>query len=426
MNRVFRRRNLIAWLIVVSAFSGCGKSKQEASTNNETAKGAPADTTPVHRPSLNIVAHPPDAFYDPPANISSEHGALLKSEVVKNVILPPGMLAWRIQYTTTIDDKTPALGVAMVFAPKEMPVLPRPVIAWTHGTTGLMQKCMPSLFSAPSEGIAARDKIVGQGWVVVATDYSYTEKGGPHPYLMGEAEARSVLDAMRAVYHMPELTLDRRHAMVWGHSQGGHAALWSGIIAPRYAPDVKLAGVIAIAPVADPLHIIRMNPAVDKRLGPYIAMSYSRFYSDIKFEDAIRPAALEASRKIANLCGFIPPEDAHEIDALASSFEGGALAIDTNQALVARLEANAANGAIAAPLVIVQGLGDMVVPPAATNAYVDARCAAGQQIEYWTFSGLDHASIVAPESALTEPLFTWVQARLNDEPQQADCVKSNY
>lgn len=417
--------NFVACLVVIAAVS-CGQSKQQSPGDNTTTQSASADTTPAARPSLNIVARPPDAFYDPPANISSQPGALLRSEAIQNVILPQGMRAWRILYATTIDDKTPALAVAIVFAPREMPVLPRPVIAWTHGTTGLMQKCMPSLITAPSEGIPARDKIVGQGWVVVATDYSYTEKGGPHPFLIGEAEARSALDAVRAAYHMQELTLDRRHTMIWGHSQGGHAALWAGIIAPRYAPELKIAGVIAIAPAADPLNIIKMNPAVDKRLGPYIAMSYSRFYSDVKFEAALRPAALEASRKIVNLCGFIPPEDAQQIDALAESFEGGALAIDTNPALVARLEQNAANGAIAAPLVIVQGLADVVVPPAATDAYVAARCGAGQQVAYWTFTGLDHTSIVAPGSALTEVLFAWMQARLNDEPQPAGCSKEAF
>ena len=94
--------------------------------------------------------------------------------------------------------------------------------------------------------------------------------------------------------------------------------------------------------------------------------------------------------------------------------------------LAARLEQNAANCAIAAPLVVVQGLADVVVPPAATDAYVAARCAAGQQVTYWTFAGLDHTSIVAPGSALTEVLFAWMQARLNDEPQPAGCSKEAF
>src|SRR5207247_7197015 len=77
-------------------------------------------------------------------------GALLRSEPLKDVILPAGMRGWRILYATTVDDSTPATAVATVFAPTDPPAGPRPVIAWEHATTGLLQKCMPSLLSAPT------------------------------------------------------------------------------------------------------------------------------------------------------------------------------------------------------------------------------------------------------------------------------------
>jgi pimeloyl-ACP methyl ester carboxylesterase len=146
------------------------------------------------------------------------------------------------------------------------------------------------------------------GWVIVATDYSFTEKGGPHPYLIGEGEARAGLDSVRAARQMPELTLDTR-TVVWGHSQGGQSALWTGIVGPRYAPDVQVVGVAAIAPAANIANIMKINPPVDQRLGPYVALSYSHFYPDITFEQAVRPEALAAARQMVNLCGFLPPED---------------------------------------------------------------------------------------------------------------------
>jgi hypothetical protein len=68
-----------------------------------------------------------------------------------------------------VNDTTPATAVATVFAPVNPPAGPRPVIAWEHGGTGVLQKCMPSLFSAPR--IPALDRIVRAGWVIVATDY---------------------------------------------------------------------------------------------------------------------------------------------------------------------------------------------------------------------------------------------------------------
>jgi pimeloyl-ACP methyl ester carboxylesterase len=382
-------------------------------------------TPPSTEARPSITTHAPDAFYSPPANVPDRAGALLRVEPLKSVTLPPRMQGWRILYTTTINDSTPATAVATVFAPTEMPAGPRPVITWEHGTTGLLQKCMPSLVSAPTAGIPAQERIVAAGWVIVATDYSFAEKGGPHPYIVGEGEARAALDSVRAARQMRELKLDSR-TVVWGHSQGGHAALWTGIVGPRYAPDVEVVGVAAIAPAADIRNILAMNPAVDKRLGPYLARSYSRFYPDIMFDEAVRPEALAAAREIVNLCGVIPPEDSQRIAALAKSFDGPTLAMSTNQALVTRLEQNTANLPIDAPVLIVQGLTDYVVPPPATSAYVDERCAAGQRLEYWTFADRDHSTIVLRGTPLDEPLVAWTTARFVNEPPPNGCARKSY
>jgi len=350
---------------------------------------------------------------------------LLRSEPLKDVILPAGLHGWRILYATTVDDSTPATAVATVFAPTDPPAGPRPVIAWEHGTTGLLQNCMPSLLSASTKGILERDRIVRAGWVVVATDYSFAEKGGPHPYLIGEGEARAALDSVRAARQMHELTLDKR-MVVWGHSQGGHAALWTGIVGPRYAPDLEIVGVVAISPPTNIRNSLAMNVEVDKRFGPYLALSYSRFYPDITFEQALRPEALDAARQIVNLCNFLPPEDRERIEALAAKFDGPSLATSSNKALQARLEQNTPNGPIQAPVVIAQGLSDAVVPPSVTDAYVQERCVAGQPVEYWTFAGRDHLTIIQPGTPLEELLIRWTTARFANEPKATNCVYKSF
>src|SRR5438552_17053952 len=320
-----------AVLLVLFAEAGCNRS------NRASLESSTPSTPQAARAS--ITAHTPDTFYDPTSDAPRKPGALLRSEPLKDVILPAGVRGWRILYATTVDDSTPATAVATVFAPTEPPAGPRPVITWEHATTGLLQKCMPSLVSAPSAGIPGRDRIVMAGWVVVATDYSFAEKGGPHPYLIGEGEARAALDSVRAARQMSDLTLDER-MVVWGHSQGGHAALWTGMVGPRYAPDLEILGVAAIAPAANIKNILAMNVAVDKRFGPYLALAYSRFYPDIIFEQALRPEALDAARQIVNLCDFVPPKDPERIEALATTFDGPALATSSNKALQARLDQN--------------------------------------------------------------------------------------
>ena len=313
-----------AVLLVLLAGAGCNRPKRASSES-----GA-APTPQGVRPSITV--HTPDAFYDPPSDGPRKPGELLRSEPLKDVMLPAGVRGWRILYATAVDEHTPATAVATVFAPTDPPAGPRPVIAWEHATTGLLQKCMPSLLSASTKGIPWCNRIVMAGWVVVATDYSFAEKGGPHPYLIGEGEARAALDSVRAARQMSDLTLDKR-MVIWGYSQGAHAALWTGIVGPRYAPELEILGVAAIAPAANIKNILAMNFEVDKRFGPYLALSYSRFYPDITFEQALRPEALDAARQIVTLCDFVPPEDAERIEALAATFDGPALAMSSNKAL---------------------------------------------------------------------------------------------
>ena len=406
-----------AVMLVLLAGAGCNRPKRVSSESS----------TPPTRQEVrtSVTMQTPDAFYDPPPDVPCKPGALLRSEPLNDVILPPGVRGWRVLYATTVDDNTPATAVATLFAATDPPAGPRPVIAWEHATTGLLQKCMPSLLSAASKGIFERDRIVMSGWVVVATDYSFAEKGGPHPYLIGEAEARAALDSVRAARKISELMLDRR-MVVWGYSQGGHAALWTGIVGPRYAPDLEIRGVVAIAPAANIEKILDMNVEMDKLFGPYLAESYSRFYPDIKFEQAVRPEALDAARQIVNLCDFLPREDQERIAALAATFEGPALATSSNKMLQARLQQNTADRPIQAPVVIAQGLSDTVVSPSATDAYVEERCAAGQQLEYWTFAGRDHLTIIQSGTPLEDPLINWTTVRFAKEPRATGCVRKSF
>jgi pimeloyl-ACP methyl ester carboxylesterase len=406
-----------AVLLVLLAGAGCNRPKP---ASPESSAGS---TPQAFRAS--ITAHAPDAFYDPPSDEPRKPGELLRSEPLKDVILPAGVRGWRILYATSVNDNTPATAVATVFAPTDPPAGPRPVIAWEHGTTGLLQKCMPSLLSFSTKGIPERDRIVRAGWVVVETDYSFAEKGGPHPYMIGEGEARATLDAVRAARQMSQLTLDQR-MVAWGYSQGGHAALWTGIIGPRYAPDLEILGVAAIAPAANIKNTLAMNVEVDKRFGPYIALAYSRFYPDITFEQAIRPEALVAARQIVNLCESFPRQDSERIEALAATFDGPALATSSNKALQARLEQNTPDDPIKAPVVIAQGVSDNVVPSRATDAYFEERCSAGQRLEYWTFAGRDHFTIIQPGSPLEKLLISWTTARFANEPQASGCVHKSF
>ena len=123
----------------------------------------------------------PDSFYEPPAEVPATPGALLKSEPFTGIEIPKGAQAWRIQYTTTFADGSPAVSVATVLAPVNMPEGARPVITYEHGTAGAQLRCMQSLWPAPFSRIPAAEQAIAEGWVVVATDYAFDGLDGPHP-----------------------------------------------------------------------------------------------------------------------------------------------------------------------------------------------------------------------------------------------------
>ena len=81
---------------------------------------------------------------------------MLRSELLKDVTLPAGMRGWRILYTTTVDDRTPATAVATVLVPSGPPAGPRPVITWEHGTTGVLPTNMAHILAM--NGAAERPK----------------------------------------------------------------------------------------------------------------------------------------------------------------------------------------------------------------------------------------------------------------------------
>jgi hypothetical protein len=62
------------------------------------------------------------------------------------------------------------------------------------------------------------------------------------------------------------------------------------------------------------------------------------------------------------------------------------------------------------------------VLPTAQQRWVDARCRAGQRLEYRTYAGHDHLSVVLDaDSPLVPDLVEWTRDRVEGEPQRAGC-----
>jgi hypothetical protein len=133
-----------------------------------------------------------------------------------------------------------------------------PVVGFGHPTTGIDEKCAPSLSNRLRGMIGVVGGLVDRGYAVAMTDYQGLGAPGVHPYTDHRTAGHNVIDSVRALRHTFANTSDRWAAM--GASQGG-AAVWSADEqAGAYAPELDLVGAVAYVPAAD------MTGLVDKAM----------------------------------------------------------------------------------------------------------------------------------------------------------------
>lgn len=365
----------------------------------------------------------PDAFYTPPAKVPHEPGALLRSEPLTTG-LPKGTQAWRILYTTTHPDGSPAVSSGTILAPAERGAEPLPLLTVAHGTTGVVPKCAPSLSATPfsdGAGTAMAEMVAQHGWVAVTSDYIGLGTGGVHPYLVGEAEARNVLDASRAAQRF-EAIRTTTDTVVWGHSQGGQGSLWTGQFAREYAPEFTIKGIAAFAPAADLYGLAEADKSEvgGKTVSAYIASTWDRLYPDLELERHLTPGSAGGVERIHDLC--FNGRDALSAILFGSQVPGQVFPDSLLDGEFGdRLKAQTPKGPFPAPVLVAQGLADPLVKPDMQRDWVEARCEAGDRIDYRTYPGLSHNTLVAADSPLTPQLVQWTLDRWDGKAATPNC-----
>jgi hypothetical protein len=217
-----------------------------------------------------------DAFYTPPRRLPGcTHGDPV---YVRHLDNPAAALVdgtnWLVMHRSEDVHGRPIATSGIIALPKRP--APRggyPVISWAHGTVGVADTCAPSRDQPGSTAHlmnlypqALLNQFLRQGWAVAMTDYEglgTTDR--THPYLLGESEARGVLDIVRAARRVFGRRISNRFAIV-GHSQGGQAALFSAHYAAAWTPELRLAGVAAIAPANHVLGLVQAGAGLTAKL----------------------------------------------------------------------------------------------------------------------------------------------------------------
>jgi hypothetical protein len=178
----------------------------------------------------------------------SRHGDLVAIERL-DVSANSAFTASRIRYLSTGVAGTLVEETGMIYVPtRARPSGGWPIALVGHGPMGFGDGCAPSTgwgATAPPDAVEFLD----QGFAVVYPDYEGLGSDGELPYLVGDSEAHSMLDAVRTARAVFGLGL-ANSVIPWGFSGGGHAALWAAELAPQYTPELHVAGAVGVDPVS--------------------------------------------------------------------------------------------------------------------------------------------------------------------------------
>lgn len=290
----------------------------------------------------------------------------------------------------------------------------RPVLSWAHGTTGIADQCAPSKDPAGS-WIALAAPFLERGMVLVASDYEGLGTPGRHPYIVGESEGRGVLDIVRAARSLGDRVGASADVVIWGHSQGGHAALFANQIAADYAPELEIRGTVAGAP---PSQLTFLAAALrDSPFRFYLAMvaaGWAAAYPQADPAALFTPAGLErldavdtgCSGELAAAWSDLPYEELVAADP-ATVEPWKSLLVENDPGFVVG----------ASPVLIIHGEQDEQIPVVSSQLLLDRMCGVGQPVERRTYPG-SHAGVIGPSLS---DMLGWIDARLAGETPPSSC-----
>ncbi|MFY2791602.1 lipase family protein [Rhodococcus sp. MALMAid1271] len=320
-------------------------------------------------------------------------------------------IAARVVYTSTsgVDGSSQRVS-GTVFAPEGTP--PEggwPIIAYGHGTTGVLEDCGPSTdpeLLGSSQIVAA---LVRSGHVVAVSDYQGLGLDGTyHPYLDARTVGNNLIDSVRAARKLVPNTSTRWAS--FGGSQGGQAAWAANELASSYGEGLDMVGSVSLVPAADITGLA--TAAADgtltedqKPLLQWVLVGLAKSHPELDLDDYRRGVVKERWDELS-ACGGVLAADR---TALAAQISDDDLRPATPQATAVLegylREMSLPTGPAAAPMLIVYGGKDTLISQAWTDAAIAAGCADGDTIQYVLQPNSGHADIDGAAA------FGWLQDR---------------
>ncbi|MBA2437812.1 MAG: alpha/beta fold hydrolase [Acidimicrobiia bacterium] len=398
-------RALAMAMAVVVLAGGCAGDDQQDESRSEAEVEA----------EVGVGALPTDVRTVPEPLPEGEPGDLIALAPRTGPDVPAGAQGWDLLYRSEGVDGQAVAVSGRVYAPGgPSPAEGRPVVSWAHGTVGVADACAPSRTGDQVPGLA---ELLGAGYVVAATDYEGLGTPGTHPYLVGDSEGRSVLDAARAARRIDGAGAGNR-VVAAGHSQGGHAVLFAGMLADDYAPELELLGVVASAPAAELTTLLRSAVPISLAFGLVASAiyAYDQTYDELVLEDVLTPAAIERIGVVEEVC-LQGVTDAFSDQLTSAWLVDNPLDVEPWAARVAENEPGSAE--ISAPVLVVQGTVDFVVFASSTDTAVERLCDGGNTVDYRRYPGAGHGEVLAEAGS---EILAWIAERVAGDDAVSACV----
>jgi hypothetical protein len=294
-----------------------------------------------------------------------------------------------------------------------------PVVAMAHATVGTTTDCGPSIHPDLLGYSAGVTQLVKRGYAVALTDYQGLGMTGYfHPYLEPRTAAFNVIDSVRAMRQLfPDVSTSW---LAFGGSQGGQAAWAADELDEFYGGGLDLLGAVAVAPPADMSPMAQMaydGTLNNGQLGltPLLLTSFEHMYPDFPVGNYLHGKALELRDQMVG-CTLdsqrlriqITPDDVkpatqQDTDALRDMLRTLALP----------------QRPLAAPMLVINGMDDVLVLPAWVATAIARSCRLGGQIAHYPVPDGGHANMQVDQKFVEE----WAADRLAGKPAPSNCAK---
>ncbi|MCB0081791.1 MAG: prolyl oligopeptidase family serine peptidase [Caldilineaceae bacterium] len=303
------------------------------------------------------------------------------------------------------------------------------------GTTGIGNACAPldEITRGRNWGSYRTHMLsyAAQGYIAMLPLWQgYDDLGHTHPYFIAELEGPVMLDATRAVYHFFDtVTGVQAHpaaaVFLGGYSQGGHGAFAADAMAPAYASELPIKGIIGHASAPSVEALLRETPA----LSPYIVYAFHDYYGP----EVIDPAQVFQEQWLPT---FDSDASTKCVDDVYDYYQGGQATLyrsEFSQALYGgqlgfafpyfqqALDRNDVGRRVNAqtPALLLHGSTDPIVTVQTNERFMREICQQGKPVTYYLYQNVHHFQ--TRQYSFVDTL-NWMQAILAGTPVRADCA----